>query len=197
MFNKMLINPSYTGGTDKLKTSIGYRQQHVGLSGAPNTQFITIHAPIIKKKMGLGLKLVHENVGVTNQNSLVAAYAYHISLSKAKLSFGLEGGIFNQSIDFSNLITTSPDDNALPKNKASVIIPDVSFGVYYHSEKFYFGAAAYHLLQNKMNFSGYSESDRLVVGQLSSHVYVTTGLTLTAGDNIKLEPSLLLRYAVG
>jgi len=197
MFNRIIINPGYAGSSNMLSGTLGYRQQFVGMEGAPKMQLLTIHAPIKAQSMGLGIKAIHENIGVTNQNSVTAIYTYQLRFAKGRLSLGLEGGIFSQSIDFTNLRKTVQDDNALPIGKESVLVPDAAFGVYYYSEKLYFGGAVYHLLQNKLNYSGYTGKDRELIAKLSSHAYLTGGYTLKAGENINVGPSLLLKYVFG
>mgnify|MGYP001572046577 CR=1 FL=1 len=194
MFNRLIINPGYTGSTNTLYATLAYRQQFAGLEGAPQTQAFTIHAPVNKKSMGLGIKAIHQNIGVTNQNMISAIYAYHLGFAKGRLSLGLEGGIFNQSIDFTNLRKTVQDDNAVPAGKESALVPDAAFGVYYHNDKFYTGASVYHLLQSRIDYTGY---ERDLVTQLSRHYFLTGGYSINTGENIRIDPSLLLKYVSG
>ncbi|MBL4656486.1 MAG: type IX secretion system membrane protein PorP/SprF [Flavobacteriales bacterium] len=197
MFNKLIVNPGYAGSSGMLNASLAYRQKFIGLEGAPKIQGLTIHAPFKTKSMGFGIKAIHESLGVTSQNEVSAIYAYHLDLAKGRLSLGAEGGIFNQSIDFNNLRKTIQDDNALPVGKESLLVPDAAFGLYYSSEKFYVGGALYHLLQNELNYSGYTGKDRTLIAKLSSHSYVLGGYKFKARDNIRVEPSLLFKYVAG
>ncbi len=45
MFNKLVINPAYTGTRDALSIALVGRQQWVGMDGAPKTVTFTIHSP--------------------------------------------------------------------------------------------------------------------------------------------------------
>src|SRR3990172_954206 len=192
-FDRLIINPAYAGSENSIRSILGYRQQFAGLDGAPQTQVFGIHSPILKKSMGIGLKAIHDNIGATGLTSVSAIYAYHLRLSKGKLSFGLEGGLLNQSVDFPILIKTDTDDPLL-QNKESTMLPDAAFGVYYSHDKFYIGASMYHLLRGELNFSG---TARTPVARLFSHSFLTGGYVIDAGENIKLEPSLLFKYVSG
>ncbi|MFH1320925.1 MAG: PorP/SprF family type IX secretion system membrane protein [Bacteroidota bacterium] len=194
MFNRLIINPAYAGNSNIINGSLAYRQQLIGIDGAPETHIFSIHAPIQTKSMGIGLKVIHDKIVVTGQTSISAIYSYHLNFAKGKLSFGLEGGIFNQSIDFPNLRRTDQLDNALPLNKESIMTPDAAFGIYYHSDKFYLGVSLYHLLENKLNYTGYTENDRTLIAQLSRHSLLTGGYSINTGENIKIEPSFLVKY---
>jgi len=188
-FDGLILNPAYAGSANSIIGTLGYRQRFVGLAGAPQTQVFSIHSPIRKKSMGIGLKAVHDNIGVTGQTSVAAIYAYHLRLAKGKLSFGLEGGLINQSIDFPALINSDADDPLL-LNKESIMLPDAAFGVYYNSEKFYAGTSIQHLLQSRLKYTS-------SLSQLSNHYFLTGGYRIDVGENLQLEPSLLLKYVSG
>ena len=191
MFDRLIINPAYAGSSDMISSTLTYKNKFIGIDGAPRTQVFSIHAPIQTKSMGVGLKAIHDKIGLTNQTSVTAVYAYHLDFTNGKLSFGLEGGILNQSTDFASLRRIDQEDNTLPLNKESVMVPDAAFGVYYRYKKFYSGVSVYHLLQSKLKYAGY---ERTPFAKLSNHYFLTGGYSIKANENINLEPSLLLKY---
>src|SRR4051812_4874833 len=67
MFNEMFINPAYAGSRDLLSATLLYRDQWVGMDGAPKTQTFSIHSPIANKKIGLGFSIMNESIGVEHQ----------------------------------------------------------------------------------------------------------------------------------
>lgn len=194
MFDRLIINPGFAGSSNVASGTLSYRKQFIGIEGSPETQVFSIHAPIQTKFMGVGLKIIHDKVAVTDQTSITGIYTYHLGLANGKLSLGLEGGIINQSIDFPSRIRTDPSDNAIPINKESIIVPDAAFGVYYHSDELYFGVSAYHLLQGKLNYTDY---ERTPTTQLSRHYFLINGYSVDFSENIKIEPSWLLKYVAG
>jgi type IX secretion system PorP/SprF family membrane protein len=70
MFNEMFINPAYAGSRDQISATLSYRNQWVGLQGAPKTQSASVHGPLMNKKMGLGLTMMNETIGVTRMFSV-------------------------------------------------------------------------------------------------------------------------------
>src|SRR6478736_5013157 len=91
MFNGLAINPAYAGSQDALSTSFLERFQNVGLKGAPQTETFSIHSPLVNKRVGLGLLVVHDKVGVIDQTGVNAIYAYRIPMNnKATLSLGIQ-----------------------------------------------------------------------------------------------------------
>ncbi len=48
-FNPLNYNPAYAGTRGSLNLTAVHRSQWVGWEGAPRTQFLSIHAPIVRK----------------------------------------------------------------------------------------------------------------------------------------------------
>ena len=82
MFNEMFINPAYAGSRDNISLTGAYRNQWVGIEGAPITQTLSGHAPLKNKKIGVGLSLMNEKIGVTHDMALFANYAYRIPMKR-------------------------------------------------------------------------------------------------------------------
>src|SRR6188472_4097586 len=80
MFNGLAINPAYAGSHDALSATALARFQNVGLEGAPNTQTFSAHAPLINKRVGLGLLVIHDQLSVINQTGVHFSYSYKLPL---------------------------------------------------------------------------------------------------------------------
>ena len=61
-FNTQSINPAYAGSRDALTVTALHRSQWVGFEGAPTTQTLTLHAPILQDKIGIGLSVSVYNI---------------------------------------------------------------------------------------------------------------------------------------
>ena len=90
MFNMMSINPAYAGSKDNTDITLLFRKQWVNYPGAPQTISFNAHTPIYFDKMGLGMSLINDKLGVMNHNIVNLAYAYHLRFKKSMLSFGLQ-----------------------------------------------------------------------------------------------------------
>ena len=62
-FNQLLINPAYAGARDILSAIVLSRQQWVGIDGAPKTNCLSLHGPVINKNIGVGLTITNDEMG--------------------------------------------------------------------------------------------------------------------------------------
>ena len=84
MFNGLLLNPAYAGSQKYITSTLMYRNQWVGLKGAPSTTVLAVDGPIKTKNMGLGLILVNDQIGATTQTDVYANYAYQLKIKNGK-----------------------------------------------------------------------------------------------------------------
>lgn len=195
MFDKALINPAYAGSSNWIVGTVKYRDQFTGFDGSPKTETFTFHAPIQKKHIGVGLKVIHDQIAVTTENRITGQFSYHLGLFGGKLSFGLEGGIIQQAVDFGSLIKKDQNDKALPAGNESTIIPDATFGVFYQTKTFYMGFSSMQLIPGKISYTSYSAGDAFA--KLSRHYYLYVGNTFSLGESFALDPSILMKYVGG
>ena len=87
MFNTLAINPAYAGSRNVTSATALYRNQWVGIQGAPETLTLSIDAPINSKKVGLGLQVFNDRIGVTSTTGAFGSYAYRLRLNKGTLAF--------------------------------------------------------------------------------------------------------------
>src|SRR6187402_3582543 len=75
-FNQMAINPAYAGARDMLSAVASVRSQWTGFDGAPKTNYLGVHAPVMNKKLGLGLSVVNDKMGARSTTGAYANVAY-------------------------------------------------------------------------------------------------------------------------
>ncbi|MFL1897478.1 type IX secretion system membrane protein PorP/SprF, partial [Aquimarina sp. 2-A2] len=94
MYNTIIVNPAYAGSRGVMSITGLHRSQWVGLEGAPRTQTLTMNTPIGKKnRIGLGLSIVNDEIGPTDETYFDIDFSYTIPTSeRGKLSFGLKAG---------------------------------------------------------------------------------------------------------
>jgi type IX secretion system PorP/SprF family membrane protein len=104
------INPAFAGGRGALNLSTFYGRQWVGVAGSPTTMVFSADAPLAADKLGLGLMLINDRIGVTKENQFVSSYAYKIHMDNSVLAFGLGAGVVLTNTAYSDLIVIDPGD---------------------------------------------------------------------------------------
>ena len=138
MFNEMFINPAYAGSKEAMSATMMHRQQWVNFPGRPITTSFSLHGPIEGNKMGAGLSILNEKIGVLTRNLIYGSYAYRLKLDdKSTLAMGLMGGIENQSNKFgtvkvSNDVSAASDPQ-FAQNSPNAVAPNFGAGCYYNS----------------------------------------------------------------
>lgn len=140
IFNPNIINPAQSGASTYNTVGALYRQQWVGLDGAPVTRTAFLNTSL-GKDLGLGVGVVSDAVGPVDRLSLHTDFAYHLKLSSNwRLSAGLRFMVNNVSV---NLVDLENVD------------PDVKFSSNLNSG-YYLNAGFGFLLQNKNFYAGFS-----------------------------------------
>jgi type IX secretion system PorP/SprF family membrane protein len=197
MFNEMFINPAYAGSRQQFSATTVYRNQWVGLQGAPKTQTASLHGPLMNKKIGVGLTVMNESIGVTHQFAVYGNYAYRIQAgSNGAFAMGLQAGFINHQEDLSEVITNEQNDNEFLFNTPHVLLPNAGFGMYYNTDRFYAGLSIPRMFLNKVAGDGSSD----VVNKMSFktwHYYFTTGYVFPVSESVKLKPTLMVKEVSG
>ncbi|WJS94027.1 type IX secretion system membrane protein PorP/SprF [Flavobacterium johnsoniae] len=192
VYNTMTINPGYTG-TRGLPSIFGlYRTQWVGLDGAPKTANFSIEAPITENGQGLGLSVVSDRIGPSQETTLTVSYAYPIQLSADTfLSLGISGSGNFMQIDYNKLNVLNPEDPYLSGN-LSKTSPNFGAGAYFHSEKWYAGLSVPMILETKF----YDDVKTSVASQ-RMHFYAMGGYVFDLNDNLKFKPAAMVKMVSG
>ena len=80
-----------------------YRNQWVGFHGAPVSETFSIHSPMRDKRVALGLNIINDKIGPTNNIGAFGTYAYHLPAGGGKLSMALRGGVYRYQLDIEKL----------------------------------------------------------------------------------------------
>ena len=188
MFNGLAINPAYAGSEDVLTVSAISRHQNLGLEGAPNTQTLAGHAPLLNKRIALGAMFIHDKFGVIDQTGVHFAYVYRIPFDKKrKLSFGLQSGIITYRANYSNLTQHQPSDPVFSEDIRQTR-PNFGAGAYYTTDKLYIGLSMPHLMNNVFDRG----SDLTTVYQ-SVPVVVNAGYLIQLTRDVKFKPNMLFK----
>lgn len=192
MFNALVINPAYAGSKPYASTTLDVRKQWAGFEGSPTTQSATLHGLLDNKKVGLGVMITNDHVGITNQTDLFGSYAYHIGGRKGKLSFGLQAGFSYFKSNLSELKVWQNNDPVYELNTLSNVQPNFGFGMYYYAERYYAGMSVPYLFSYdpQQNLS----LDLGSAHHLARHYFLSGGYVFIITNEIKIKPSFLLKY---
>ncbi len=195
MFNTLAINPAYAGSRNLVSATALYRNQWTGIEGAPRTGTFTIDAPVLNKRLGVGLQVFSDKLGVTQTTGGSASAAYRIRMEKGSLSFGLQGSISHYTARLSSVsLSSNPGYDPAFMNDASKTLFNFGTGVYYNSDKFYLGLAVQDLLGNSLNSN--ANGNNLQAKQVP-HLFVTAGYVFPLAEDFKLKPSFLVKGVKG
>lgn len=195
MFNGLVLNPAYAGSRDQISMALIGRRQWTGMEGAPSTESFGIHTPFRGGHGGVGMTLVHDQIGWTEDIDLNVNYAFRFPIKdKVQLAMGVLGGVKYHQVAFSQISTHDPGDPAFTGQDLRVWKPNFGTGLYLHSKRFYFGASAPNLLANRQ---ARQLPDGTEEGVSTNHYYLTTGAVIDLANGVKTKPSILMKGVRG
>ena len=192
ILNPLTINPAFAGNRGALNIAANYRRQWVGIPGAPVTMTLTADAPFFDEKVGLGLIIISDKVGVTREKQIITNYAYKITVGEGILSFGLGAGITTTNTAWSDLVVLDPGDEFYLINSRLYVVPNFSFGTYYSYNNYFAGFSIPKFLSYKYNFDKNKYSLSIDPGQYG--FMLITGYVYSVSPKLKFFPSTLLTF---
>ncbi|KAF2337381.1 PorP/SprF family type IX secretion system membrane protein [Flavobacterium ginsenosidimutans] len=194
MYNTIEINPAYAGSRGALSVFGLYRTQWVGLEGAPQTSTFSVNTPLRNSDLGLGVSLVNDKIGPTNENTLSGDLSYTMPTSETwDVSFGIKGtmNIFNLDI---NKLSFEDQDDPQFQNLNNRITPNVGAGVYFHSDRAYVGLSVPNFIETNRY-----DSDDTAIFKEKINYYLIAGyvFNLDRLEYIKFKPALMAKMVEG
>lgn len=193
VFNTFAYNPAYAGAKDHMSIALLHRTQWWGIDGAPQTQVATLHTPLKNNRVGVGLNIVNDNIGPTNNLGANLAYAYRIPMGEkgGKLSIGLQGGVENFRADWTQLNIGDSSDPSYADNE-NLWLPNFGAGIYYYSKYFYVGASVPHLVEYDLRNK--EQVTTAMWARQYRHYYFSVGGAIPLnGDDLIFKPSILVK----
>jgi len=188
MFNKLLYNPAYAGNRDALATSAVYRNQWIGIDGAPTTVNFNVHTPFAGKRAGIGLSIVADKIGVVNTTFANLSYNYRVQVGEhSKLSLGISGRLEHGRMDLSNVNAHDGDDDFIMDDMTRSVQPNFGLGLFLSSKNYYVGVSLPTVLENSLYTDAGFES-------VYRTFYAMGAVVFNMSENVKFKPSVLLSY---
>ena len=194
-FNQLVVNPAYSGINNNTSIGLMSRIQWSGAgsgpSGAPITNTLTGQTAIAGNRMGLGVMLVQDKLGVANNFEAHASYAYKIVGADKTIAFGLQAGVVSINYDYSALNLKYPDDPEFSGGNLRASKPNFGAGFAMMSDKYFVGLSIPRLLNTEFDENVQSEF------RYNRHIYGSFAYLLDISAGIKFKPSTMVRYVEG
>lgn len=199
MYNTVNINPAYAGSRGVMSIFGLYRNQWVGLDGAPVTSTASLNTPIGNSNVGLGLSFINDRIGPSDETSISADVSYSIPTSESwKLSFGLKATANLLNVDFTKLSIYNPADPRFQNNVDNKFSPNIGAGIYFHSNKTYIGLSVPNFLETKhFDESASINSSASFVAKERMHYYAIAGHVFNLSPSIQFKPAALAKVVQG
>ena len=193
MYNPTIINPAYAASKESMSFFGLYRNQWVGIDGAPKTANVGFTTPLNNPKLGLGVNFVNDHIGALDENSISFDLAYTLDVdAQYKLALGLKGTANLLSMSYSKL---NIYDQTMPfayedvKNKFS---PNIGAGAYLYSDEAYLGLSVPKIF--KVDY--YDDIKRRTMRQ-QPLFYLMGGYVFDLGSDWLLKPAFLSKIGSG
>lgn len=188
-YNPLYYNPAYAGSRSALSVVSLARFQWVNFEGAPNTQFLTVHAPVLGQQLGMGINLVNDQVGSRRRTAAYYNVSSGIKVNSKndRLAFGMSVGFDNMSYDFSNLQVHDVSDPFYGQSLTATKI-NVGGGLYYYSEDHYVGISSPRLMESKA-----LDNENVMTALNRRHFFISAGKVFDINSVIKFKPTTLVK----
>lgn len=192
-FNQMIINPAYAGARDGISIAANVRNQWTGFDGSPRTNCLSIHGPVLKKHLGLGLTVINDQMGPRNWTALYGNFAYIARLSnKWKLSLGVNAGYSRYQFDYSKLAMKSTENLSFFSQTQSAGQLDFNSGIYLRSNTFFAGFSSTHM-NNQPLFTATDSTGKAFGYTAKTHMFFTMGKSFSLSENLVFAPTIMIR----
>jgi len=202
MFNKIAVNPAAAGLSGAVCATgfgrsqwMGYKDEQ-GNKVGPGSYGLTVDMPVYTIKSGVGMVFQYDMIGYERNMTFNLVYAYHrVFSNNSMLSFGLDFGFRNKTIDYTKLTPSEPDPSIDFTQDGSGTITDFGLGVHYRiPRKMYAGFSVSNLLGSSAEIGGPEF-------KLARHYYLMGGYEFDMEDknyrSINVSPGFILRATSG
>ena len=199
-FNPQILTPVQAGSTANSEMILMYRNQWVGIEGAPRNLGFSGNFKWGQKK-GLGFTALLDEAGPVRSTLLGADFAYHVKLNENwNLDGGIRMGMANIALNFSQIRLVNSNDNLFAGDRSTGIQPNLGYGIRIakKDDGFFFSFSQPRVL--KYDFGTYSGAFRDV-----AYYYAMAGTKIGLGgkmetpnglrSRVTLYPSVLFRLA--
>ncbi|MFO7978316.1 MAG: type IX secretion system membrane protein PorP/SprF [Bacteroidales bacterium] len=186
MFNESIFNPASISISNTLNASLVARQQWVGFDNAPASQMLNINTYLQQIFGGVGLNVIHDQLGYERFLTIRGHYAFPVQLTEAAhLTFGLGAGVMSRTLDGTGLTYEDMNDPNAYLGSETFTRPDFNFGMEYVDSNLTAGFAVNHLYRSSRN-AGIDYPPR-------HYYFYAKYRIMEVAEDIDIEPYILLK----
>ena len=200
MFNGLFINPAYAGSQEVVSVMGIYRDQWVGIDGAPQTANISVHSPLRQDQYGLGMVLSNDKIGLANTFTATPSFSYRLKIKQSRLCFGVQASFAYYYENNGNAVLPNVGsgvvDPAFALNQ-NLFVPNFGFGIYAYGKRYFVGVSAPHLLPTSLRDKTEIITNDLIAKMYNAYI-LTAGYVIGKDPAIvKFRPTILLEWQQG
>ena len=198
MYNMLGVNPAYAGNREALSLNFFQRNQWLGIKGAPKTTSVSIDQSIKDGKIGWGMQVYDDRLGVEAATGFNGMLSTRIQVSKKGiLSGGLSFGMMNYRINLNdvNNRNNTNDPSFISTQNPSSWKPSLGMGVYYNTDRFYASVSTPSILKSRL--ASYQDFVSSIDKTNGFHLFANTGYVFDINDELKLKPSTMVKMVSG
>ncbi len=206
-FSQYYEVPSYynagaIGNIDYLRLRGGSRMQWVGIPKAPKTFLVTADMPLklIGKRVGVGLLMQQESMGLYSNFNLGAQFAYKLKLFKGELSMGLQLGMIDEGFKGSQVVLPDDDDyhestdEGIPTTDIHGTSFDMGLGIFYTHRLFWAGVSVTHLNEPSITMTADGTDAKEYEFKAGRVLYFMAGSNIPIKNTLfEIQPSVMVK----
>lgn len=190
MYNPLYFNPAYAGSRGTLSAVGLARLQWTSFEGAPKSQWVSVHSPLLFKSLGIGGHMVNDQIGARKRTAAYLDFSAGIKLNNqnSRLAAGMSVGFDALSYDFSNAQVNDPADPYFGQ-QFSTTKPNVGAGLYYYNDRYFVGLSSPRILEIR------GDNVSAIIETLNKrHFFLSAGYVFDLNSVLKLKPATLMKY---
>ncbi|MCI5776264.1 MAG: type IX secretion system membrane protein PorP/SprF [Bacteroidales bacterium] len=195
--NQGVLNPAYNGSRDVISAIGIFRSQWTGFEGAPFTGALNVHGQVDKMKdLGIGVVIMNDHSGFTNNLELFAAGSYKLRIDKRnEVRLGLQAGFKNVIYNANKAVTVDYGDPVFD-GRISKFGFNFGFGALFMATKgqYFAGLSIPRFFSN--DYDSDKQEIKNVVKFKNLHTYIYGGYVFDV-DDYKIKPTALVRLVPG
>ena len=195
--NMYSFNPAEVG-TSSLQSFFSHRNQYAGITGGPQTTYLSVDGPTKYDKIGLGFMAMSDRTDILSKNTFVVSYSYKLKFGQNHgLNFGLNLGILNNSIAFDEAIIIDEDDALVSNSSRSKTGFTSDFGLLYKIKELQIGVSVPQVFSNSNLYINTSGEKFSFTSSRHYRASVKYTFFLNESKNLSLYPLLAARFVNG